>query len=121
MKDIAHYAPLLSDSDDGDPVVSPRWPEKRTSIFHLAIIVTQALLIIGLVALNWSTYTKSKSAACSQVVYCKIFIFRIIPDNDENMDLHSSVATPVRVQACLVRQWLSRTGDHISGRTFPRG
>lgn len=75
MKDIAHYAPLLSDSDDGDPVVSPRWPEKRTSIFHLAIIVAQALLIIGLVALNWSTYTKSKSAACSQVVYCKIFIF----------------------------------------------
>lgn len=75
MKDTAHYAPLLSDSDYGDPVVAPRRYEKRTSIFYLAIaiIVAQALLILGFVAFNWSGYTKC--AACSQAVYCKSIIF----------------------------------------------
>ncbi|KAK7687809.1 hypothetical protein QCA50_009028 [Cerrena zonata] len=69
MEDTTHYAPLLSDSDDGNPVVSPRRFEKRTSIFYLAIIASQTLLFLGFVAFNWSTYTKSNSAACSQVVY----------------------------------------------------
>ncbi|KAK7689766.1 hypothetical protein QCA50_006405 [Cerrena zonata] len=71
MKDTTHYAPLLSDSDDGDPVVAPRRYEKRASIFFLAIaiIVAQALLILGFVAFNWSGYTMSKCAACSQAVY----------------------------------------------------
>lgn len=86
MKDTAHYTPLLADSDEvnadhkgfpsgeGEPAVLPRRSEKRSNLFYLVLVAIQALLILGLVLFNWAAYTKLKSAACSQVVYCKIVI-----------------------------------------------
>lgn len=85
QKDRAHYTPLLSDSDeaiaahkeypsDGEPATIHKRIGRRYNVFYLALVAVQTLLILALVAVNWFSYGKLNSAACSQVIYCKSYI-----------------------------------------------
>ena len=109
MKDTAHYTPLLSDSDEADAglkgfpsqggglgVLQQR-STRRSNIFYLALVSVQAFLILGLIAFNWSTYSKLNSAACSQVIYCELNLFPRLKRHGLTEFPESSFATPLGV------------------------